>query len=138
MAKYKTPQEVLDKISDLRESHRMVRSDLAIYAALGIAYAHGRHWKGMSSTSFGDLIVDEWDENYDLQTREIRVVDNKVGPLLRRLQADLNPTRIEAKVETPGTCGVRTPIVLQTSARNCFLASRRTPGLPKPLRTRVS
>ena len=99
--KYKTPQEVLDYVYDLRESHRMVRSDLAIYAALGVAYAHGRHWKGMSSTNLGDLVVDEWDENYDLQTREIRVVDNKIGPLLRRLQADLNPTRIEAKVETP-------------------------------------
>tara|TARA_R100000458_G_C8277969_1_gene253775 strand:+ start:1280 stop:3412 length:2133 start_codon:yes stop_codon:yes gene_type:complete len=99
--KYKTPQELLDRIHDLREAHRMTRSDLAVYGALGVAYAHGKHWKGMSTTNMGDLVVDEWDENYDLQTRELRVVDNKVGPLLRRLQADLNPTRVEAKVETP-------------------------------------
>ena len=99
--KYKTPQEILDRINDLREAHRMTRSDLAVYSALGVAYAHGKHWKGMSTTNMGDLVVDEWDENYDLQTRELRVVDNKVGPLIRRLQADLNPTKVEAKVETP-------------------------------------
>jgi len=101
MAKYKNPQELLDKIHELREAHRLIRSDLAVYAALGVAYAHGRHWKGMTTTNMGELVVDEWDENYDLQTRELRVVDNKIGPLLRRLQADLNPTRVEAKVETP-------------------------------------
>jgi hypothetical protein len=101
MSEYKNPQEVIERINDLRESHRMLRSDLAMYAALGVSYAHGKQWKGMSTTSFGDLVIDEWDENYDLETRELRVVDNKIGPLLRRLQADLHPTRIEAQVRTP-------------------------------------
>ena len=101
MSKYKTPKEVLERVSELRDNHRMVRSDLAMYGALGVAYAHGKQWKGMSTTSFGDVVIDEWDENYDLETRELRVVDNKIGPLLRRLQADLNPTRIEAQVRTP-------------------------------------
>ena len=101
MAKYANPQELLEQISDLRDATRTIQSDLAMYAALGVAYAHGKHWKGMSNSVTGDVIIDQWDENWDIETREIRVVDNKVGPLLRKMQADLNPTRIEAEVTTP-------------------------------------
>jgi len=101
MAKYSSAKEILERVDDLREEHQMLRADLAVYSALGVSYAHGKQWKGMDSSNFGDLIIDEWEENYDLQTRELRVVDNKVGPLLRRMQADLNPTKIEAKVSTP-------------------------------------
>ena len=101
MAKYNNAQEVLDAISDLRDATRTIQSDIAMYGALGVAYAHCKHWKGMSSSASGDVIIDQWDENWDIETKEIRVVDNKIGPLLRKMQADLNPTRIEAQVTTP-------------------------------------
>ena len=101
MAKYKNPEEVLERVEELREAAKGVQTDIAMYGALGVAYAHGKHWKGMSNSATGDVIIDQWDENWDIETKEIRVVDNKIGPLLRKMQADLNPTRIEAEVITP-------------------------------------
>ena len=101
MPEYKNPIEVLERIEELREASRTIQSDIAMYGALGVAYAHGKHWKGMSNTVGGDVIIDQWDENWDIETREIRVVDNKIGPLLRKMQADLNPTKIESEVTTP-------------------------------------
>ena len=99
---YNNPKEVLKRASELRESHAPVRAEIACRTALGFAYANGRQWNRVERSGFsGDIDQYPLVEDWDPQSPEIRVVDNRIGPLLRRMIASTRPTRIEASVRPP-------------------------------------
>jgi len=101
MARWNNEKEVLQFLAQIRRDHAPMRAEVAARTALGLAYAHGRQWTSVGSGSFGQLWVDTWDEDWDPKSAEIRVVDNRIGPLVRRIAANTNATRIEASVTPP-------------------------------------
>jgi hypothetical protein len=103
MPRYDRPRDVLTRLSELRQAHGSVRADIAAKEALGLAYANGRHWTNVTAAgAMGSSVsVDVWDEDWDPRSSELRVVDNRIGPLVRRVAAGTNATRIEAQVSAP-------------------------------------
>lgn len=99
--KYNTEKEVLECVASLRRDHSSLRADVASRIALGLAYSNGRHWTAINSDSLGARFVDTWAEDWDPRSSELRVVDNRTGPLVRRIAADTNATSIEAAVTPP-------------------------------------
>jgi hypothetical protein len=103
MAKFNTKLELLQYIAQLRRDHAGIRAEVAARMALGLSYANGRQWTTLEggSSTFSELIVDAWEEDWDPRSSELRVVDNRIGPLYRRIAADTNATRIESQVQPP-------------------------------------
>ncbi len=94
-------KEVLQRASQLRRDHVHIRAEVAMRSALGITYSNGKHWTTLGGGPLGNVWADTWDEDWDPESSEVRVVDNRIGPLVRRLGASTNATLIEASVVPP-------------------------------------
>lgn len=103
MTQFKAPIDLLKWVAQLRRDHGDIRAEVATRCALGQSYVNGRQWTTVSPSSggAGNLIVDSWNEDWDPRSAEIRVTDNRIGPMFRRIAADTNATRIEAQVFPP-------------------------------------
>lgn len=101
MARFANEKEVLDRVHDLREAHSLLRGDVTVRTALNCAYANGKQWNRTQQDDFGNIDQFDVDEDWDPHASEIRVVDNKIGPLVRRVAASTNATRIEFAVHPP-------------------------------------
>lgn len=98
MAKYANENEINQRVTDLRTGHSAMRCEIALRQSLGIAYANGRHWISVQTASSGESMVDVWNEEWDPHQQEVRMTDNKIGPLYRNIAARNNAVRIEAAV----------------------------------------
>jgi len=103
MPEFKAPIDLLKYGAQLRRDHADMRAEVATRCALGQAYTNGRQWTSISASSgqAGNLVVDTWNEDWDPRSSEVRITDNRVGPLFRRIAADTNATRIESQVFPP-------------------------------------
>ncbi len=99
--RYANPKEVNDRIGELRLAHSPLRMEIALRQALGIAYYNGRQWINVGRGLQGQSYVDAWNEEWDPQSAEVRMTDNKIGPLVRQIAARTNATKIEAGVSVP-------------------------------------
>lgn len=97
MARYANPRELLQRMSALRRDHSHVRSTLAQYMAVQLAYATGRQWTSISRRGNGTT-VEQWDEDWSGKAKEMKVVDNQIGRLRRQIVASTNASSIEARV----------------------------------------
>jgi hypothetical protein len=100
MPDFKNPNALLEWVAQLRRDHASTRAEVASRIALGLNYANGRQWTQVTP-AVNELITDTWEEDWDPNSGEIRVVDNRIGPLYRRIAADTNATRIESQVVPP-------------------------------------
>ena len=101
---YRTPKDVLERANELRESSAQARCYIALRECLGAAYANGKQWvqsSGGSRDRSDTRSAIQWNEDWDIQSSELRVVDNQTGPLFRRIAASTNATKIEASVNPP-------------------------------------
>lgn len=98
MPEFDNPEKVLKRINQLREDHSQMRIEIATREALGMSYTNGRQWTTVATGVFGNTVVDSWDEDWDVKSSEVRVVNNLIGPLYRRVAASTNATTIEASV----------------------------------------
>ena len=101
MPEFKDPEALLKYVAKLRGDHRSIRAEVATRMALGLMYANGRQWTSAQPTVSGGLVVDQLAEDWNPRSTEIRVVDNRIGPLFRRIAADTNATKIESQVTPP-------------------------------------
>jgi hypothetical protein len=97
---YGTDKEVRDRIVELRQAHAAMRVEICLRQALGLAYTNGRQWINVQMNPAGP-VIDTWDEEWDPHKQEVRMTDNRIGPLYRNVAARTNATRIEAAVSTP-------------------------------------
>lgn len=88
-------------VSQLRRDHSQLRAEVAAKTALGLSYVNGKQWTSVGFGSYGQIWTDSWDEDWDVRSSELRVVDNRTGPLVRRIAASTNATSIEASVIPP-------------------------------------
>lgn len=102
MSRYANPKELLDRVSTLMREAGSVRSGIALRQCMALAYCNGRHWqdarvdRGTSATS-----VVSWDDDWNLKSNEMRVTDNRIGPLFRQIRASTNAAGVVAEVSRP-------------------------------------
>ena len=101
MAIPQNSKEVLQRASQLRRDHFHIRAEVAMRSALGITYSNGKHWTTLGGGPHGNVWADTWDEDWDPESSEVRIVDNRIGPLVRRIAASTNATLIETSVTPP-------------------------------------
>jgi hypothetical protein len=95
---FRNPRDVLELIAEKRRTHSATRSEIAARIILGLNYDLGRHWNVVSQGAGTAPPVDVWDEDWEIGSKEMRITDNKIGPLVRRIAASTNATAIEASV----------------------------------------
>jgi hypothetical protein len=99
---YNTDREVLERVSDLRRDAGPLRAEIACRICLAFRYNNGQHWNRIEARpDTGDIVDFPLDENWDPHAREIRVVDNRIAPLMRNMAARTHPTVLEASVQPP-------------------------------------
>lgn len=97
---FSTPKQLFDRVSELRRNHGTERALIAMLCAQGLAYVAGKQWNRVShNVDSGETNYDEWDENYNPRAGDLRVVDNRIGPLYRRVAASTDASRVEASVK---------------------------------------
>ncbi len=98
--RYANPRELLQRVAQTRRDHSSIRCRVAKEQCLALAYASGRHWAEMGvDRRTGDATVTQWDEDWSLRSSEMRVTDNRIGPLLRQMRASTNAAAVRAKVK---------------------------------------
>jgi hypothetical protein len=101
VAEFRNEADLIKFVSQLRRDHAPIRAEVAARTALGLAYANGHQWSTVGTGVFGQVWVDTWEEDWNPKSSEIRVTNNKMGPLIRRIGAATNATMIESVVTPP-------------------------------------
>jgi hypothetical protein len=99
---HNTDKEVLERVSDLRRDAGPLRAEIACRICLAFGYNNGQHWNRVERRpETGEVFDFPLDEDWDPHSREIRVVDNRIAPLMRNMAARTHPTVLEASVQPP-------------------------------------
>lgn len=99
--RYANPRELMEMVSQIRRDHSAIRRRIAMQNCICLAYANGRHWQDVGNDRNGDANVSSWQEDWDLRSTEMRVTDNRIGPLLRQIRATTNASGVQARVRRP-------------------------------------
>lgn len=100
MSRYATPRELLEHVATVRREANVLRASCALRQCMSMAYCNGRHWqdarvdRGSNATS-----VVSWDDDWNLRSNEMRVTDNRIGPLFRQIRASTNAAGVVASVQ---------------------------------------
>lgn len=90
-------KQVRELVKERRESSQTSRQANAEYAAAGVAYFNGKHWRAPNKR-FDRTPGEKFKTNYDPNSRNMRVTDNFVTPLTELAFAATHPLQLPIDV----------------------------------------